>query len=146
MDTEKPEWFHPGGLAMQFVERNERRMIFASRWSSLKVLVLPEDKELFAVRWNVKHGSNEFVDGTVFFSNELLKMAFGLAPAVVTPCRRAFVERYGADYAVQGRCVKRGPHLNIPGPGTGCSGDPNISILLTPEIQREAALFLGVNV
>ncbi len=46
------------------------------------------------------------------------------------------VGRYGGNSAVQSKFIRWGNFLNIPCPGTGHDGDPNVSIYVTDEIRE----------
>lgn len=53
------------------------------------------------------------------------------------------IERYRADSAEQRLWIRYGNQLNIPGPGTGHDGDPNISIELDGDIKKAVVAIIG---
>ncbi|MBY0472844.1 hypothetical protein K2Q00_00980 [Patescibacteria group bacterium] len=89
---------------------------------------------LWHVSWKINHGYG-MVGGFVNLTNTQLELAFGLKDDS-DGSTRAVVERTGIpfDAALQGCFVRWGQWLNIPHPGTGMQGDPNISIELDDEI------------
>lgn len=52
-------------------------------------------------------------------------------------------QRYGGTVGVQGKFLRSGRYLNIPCPGTGHDGDPNISVFVTDEIRDAVGAMLA---
>jgi hypothetical protein len=48
---------------------------------------------------------------------------------------KALEQRFGADVVIPGRYIRKGPYLNIPGPGTGEHDDANLSIWIDDEVR-----------
>lgn len=90
------------------------------------------------------HPTDEKFTGRIWFSDDELAVAFGLKQS--TDRKKWFGERFVASAAVQGKFIREGIFLNIPGPGTGNDGDPNISIHIDDEIIYAVADLLGITV
>ena len=87
------------------------------------------------LEWVIIHSSQERVDGKVMMSTDALKSAFVFADTT-SRGSRWLIERYGGEVAEQGKFIRWKNFLNIPGPGTGQDGDPNISIFLDDVIKN----------
>ena len=81
--------------------------------------------------------TEEMVKGRRVFTVADLQNAFGLDEGS-GPSGESLIKLYGADVAEQMKYIRWKEFLNIPCPGTGNDGDPNISILITQEIQAAA--------
>ena len=66
--------------------------------------------------------------------DEHLKMAFGLSEES-GKYGDWLIGRFGGESAEQGQFIRFENFLNIPCPGTGHDGDPNISIVLDDKIR-----------
>jgi len=86
------------------------------------------------VDWEVVQTQQEKVNGRVIFTSDDLRAAFGLSEESGR-FGDWLIKRFGADSAAQGRYIRWKNFLNIPCPGTGHDGDPNVSIHFDEEIQ-----------
>ena len=149
-----PVWWHGHGTKMQveMLDLEERRLVLSG--SAAKVTVTksssidPEYQRHWMVNWNVIQSvpDKEGAQGGVLFSRGELAAAFMLTN---DPEDSAFgnarypsygewvVDDFGGDSAAQGRFIRWGEFLNIPCPGTGHDGDPNVSVLVD-EAMKEA--------
>lgn len=76
--------------------------------------------------------------------NQIVAAAFGLTDYLPMQLPGDFLlEKYGGDVACQFLFIRWQDYLNIPGPGTGHDGDPNISIKLTDEIKEAIRALLA---
>jgi hypothetical protein len=55
------------------------------------------------------------------------------------------LDRYGGDSAAQGFYIRWRNCLNIPCPGTGHDGDPNISVTLSDDIKEAVRQLLEMS-
>ena len=84
-------------------------------------------------------------------STKNLRCAFGLSDeedydgsrATFLPWRNTNIERYGGTCFYQGVFLRYEYFLNIPGPGTGNDGNPNISVELDDGIKNAVRQLLG---
>ena len=92
-------------------------------------------EEGWFVDWEVIYSLNEKTTGRIRLLVDELKVAFRLSES-----QRCFgkwlIDKYNASSAEQGKYIRRGDFLNIPCPGTGHDGDPNISIEIDDEIRE----------
>jgi len=144
-----PNWFHRHGIKMSPGKLDKKQKSLRISGSAAFLNIFPADVTVFngwLVTWRVVYSRNERTEGQAFFATEELAAAFGLAPT--TGCSGDWlIERYGAHSAVQGKYIfwrrdERDPRgnptafLNIPCPGTGHDGDPNISIEVSTEMSN----------
>ena len=131
-----PEWFHPCGSLMKLTDID--RLSWWIRFeapNAVLVIQLEPSLQGFYLAWVL--GSDEKIDavkGRVLLTLSEMQSAFGFTDV----CDTRFVpliKRFGGCCASQGRFIRWQNYLNIPCPGTGRDGDPNISIELTPEIK-----------
>ena len=95
------------------------------------------------VEYVIKHGGSSETHGRVWMGQSDLCTAFCISNVCYADGGgQHLLDRFGGDVAVQGRYIRFGPCLNIPGPGTGHDGDPNISVYVTDEIQEAVRSFL----
>jgi len=91
--------------------------------------------EGWLVDWKVRHnGPGEQASGQVVFTTGELRAAFGLS-AESGQFGDELIERFGGESAEQGKYIRWMNYLNIPCPGTGNDGDPNVSIHLDDEMK-----------
>lgn len=130
-----PEWFIHKGLKMRLLQNSRRDTVkVASKAATLSVQRVDGE---FIVSWKIilSAPSGEQTIGLRRFSKEELLAAFGLSDWT-DPSSDELIERFGGTSAVQGRFFRYENFLNIPCPGTGDNGDPNISIELDENIKE----------
>lgn len=146
-DGMPPQWWHPRGREMtvavlQPLDARKLRLAgSAQHWTWLEI----GPGHLAGTRrvsWRVRHTTEDHAAGVVEVLESDLRRAFGLDGSWNSDAD-PLIFIYRADLAAPGKYIRLGPYLNIPCPGTGRNGDPNISILVTPEIQEAVRLFLG---
>ena len=135
-----PVWCHHHCHKMRLTEHDvvNRRLVIAG--SAATLTIEPPSGPLmntwtvtWKVTWKIRHSWGE-VQGCIWFKKEELMTAFGIIDG---PCRfgQWIIDQYGADAAEQGQYIRWREFLNIPCPGTGHDGDPNISIELDTKIH-----------
>ena len=138
-----PEWFHHHGIKMKmkFFSFELSTIIIDS--SAAKVNIeksssMYPDTNMWIVDWAVVQCRplNEGVSGRVCFSRENLATAFMISRDLTDIGSQWMIERFEADSASQGKYIRRKNFLNIPCPGTGHDGDPNVSIFVSEEMKR----------
>ncbi len=149
--TMPPEWFNPHGFKMEIggtpiyqVIANNLLLIGSKqhqRDSSPTIAQLEiraaTPQGGFKVAWRITFTvGGECVQGDVHFSRDELRQAFGLLqPNSLVGEVALLNKRFNADRMVPGHFIRKGKFLNVPMPGTGIDGDPNISIFITNEMQ-----------
>lgn len=144
-----PIWCHHHGSKMRvekFDHPNHTLVIAgsAAKVTITKVSIHPDTKGWF-VDWEVVQWMpcNEGTRGRSFFNDKDLAAAFGLSDES-GKYGQWLINRYGADSAEQGKYIRWKDYLNIPCPGTGHDGDPNVSIHLDQQIKDAVRKLLGL--
>ena len=88
----------------------------------------------WVVSWRIRHSSDESSQGVRRFSDANLLSAF-LKNQRSDNWSDWLIERFGGHSASQEKFIRWQEYLNIPGPGTGHDGDPNISIKVDEAIK-----------
>jgi hypothetical protein len=128
-----PIWFHHHGSKMELVAHDENTINIRSNAASL-IIRRPLVGLNWLVEWNIDHDLGVFAKGSIWMTGSELASAFGLS-TVMGKFGEWLIERFGGTTAAQGRFIRYNEFLNIPGPGTGHDGDPNISIILNDDIR-----------
>ena len=133
-----PIWCHHHGSKMcvkKFSKENHLLVIAASA-ASVRITRRSSTADgWWFVEWEVVHSQQEKVNGCVIFGSDELRAAFGLS-GDSGRFGDWLIERFGAESAEQRMYIRWKNFLNIPCPGTGHDGDPNVSIHLNEEIQN----------
>lgn len=154
-----PDWWHHHGRKMRVTQLDEglRRLVFSA--SAAKITIFrplagnerggwknagSSEEPGWIVEWEViLHKAHEEVSrGRRHFSKAQLAAAFGLS-LESGDYGQWLLDRYGADSAEQALYIRWGRFLNIPCPGTGHDGDPNVSIELDEEHYHAVCLLLA---
>ncbi len=132
-----PDWFHSHGNRMRLESQlnNPPGLIIKATAAELVISHVWNRVAPWSVYWNIKHSQDEFARGTVIMPEDILEAAFGLKDNLVTKDSRWMIERFGGTSSAQRYFIRYENFLNIPCPGTGHDGDPNISIGLDDEIK-----------
>tara|TARA_B100000745_G_scaffold298696_1_gene247921 strand:- start:5487 stop:5894 length:408 start_codon:yes stop_codon:yes gene_type:complete len=121
--VEGPGWWHPKGQRMALVPLSGRGkgVQLQNSESATVRITLGKRQGWFWLKYTVYHHEAR-TEGRIHVTSDELAGMFGV---------RLRVEENGG-----GRWyVRKGNFLNIPRPGNGRDGDPNMSVLITPEIQ-----------
>lgn len=143
-----PTWSHVHGFKMRIKQLDIENKILVIAASAARV-VFTMTPGLFSgvdgwlVEWEIVQSTlyNLGVKGRTKFTNEDLKAAFGLFDH--DDVSSWLIKQYRVQAANQGRFIRFEEFLNIPGPGTGHDGDPNISIFVDEEMQNAIRLLVG---
>ena len=131
-----PEWYNMHGSKINIIDFDTPTLtlIIAGGAASLRISYIFAKR--WAVRWEIIQSVDQKIKGSVYFSPSELEAAFGLS-GDSGDFGDWIIERYGADSAEQGKYIRWDRFLNIPCPGTGHDGDPNISIYVD-DVLRDA--------
>lgn len=135
-----PIWFCRDGLEMQLDSSyTEGILIFGER-SQLVIRTRNTDGTsicFWDLSWQIQENDQCYTKGTRVFSKRDIEAAFGLIDYVQeTPDCHWIIRQYGGNSAAAGKFLRWKEFLNIPGPGTGRSGDPNLSIKINSVMQE----------
>lgn len=128
-----PVWANSKGrkMSVEYIGLLEDLLII--RGSAAEV-VIQRSKIGFIVSWSIVSSQSHWTRGQIDFLTEDLMQAFGLSDR----CGEhgyGLLEEFGGTTAHQGFFLRFQKWLNIPGPGTGHNGDPNVSILIDDKIK-----------
>jgi len=140
-----PIWWHHHGIKVGMLQRKKREdpLEFTSGAASLKIV--RDAGRGYLATWRIIHGPSSSVTGSVFFSEKELKQAFGVTDDIVWQSEAGLIEQYGATTASAGVFIRFQKWLNIPCPGTGKDGDPNLSMKISEKIKKEVQRFMDGN-
>ncbi len=140
-----PRWYHRHGCKLKVASTDLQKGVAVFQSSAAEVIIslmtgIPgETRRSWRIEWSILHNvfGHAKVVGTVsLVSDGELKAAFGILERPKTePHSVWLLNRYGGDWALQGLGIRQGCHLNIPCPGTGSDGDPNVSICIDDDIK-----------
>ncbi len=133
-----PEWFHHHGCKMvvDCFNKDQRSIFIKGSAASLEITkMVNPNKNSWLVTWEVIQSTHTKVNGSTVFSGDELCAAFGLSDET-EELSDWLIEKFGGESASQRRYIRWKNFLNIPCPGTGNDGDPNISILIDDEIKK----------
>lgn len=131
----KPEWFHHHGFKMRVASFDAAKRNLIITGSAAKLTVSQPDElgtDRWFVDWEVVQGPREKSSGRTVLATDQLSAAFGVTTPEIDEheARHFLFSQYGADAASQTNFIRWKEFLNVPCPGTGHDGDPNISIYL----------------
>ena len=136
-----PDWWHHHGTKMRVEELRPKLLVISGSAASVKIYPKAEtEDEGWYVKWKVVFSVDCQVNGRTWMSTENLECAFGLSNReggeYWDAYRNWMIDRFGGECAYQGAFIRWRDYLNIPGPGMGHDGDPNVSIDLDAEINQ----------
>ncbi|MFH1326424.1 MAG: hypothetical protein ABIH48_03065 [Candidatus Falkowbacteria bacterium] len=130
---QRPVWFHNHGdktRDMDF-DRGAKKIIIANVGVA-SINISPLEGEWF-VAYEITHSTGK-TSGFRNMTTKELRSAFGLSDENSKHGSLHLLKRFGGTCAEQGKFIRWENCLNIPCPGTGLDGDPNISIELNDNI------------
>ena len=137
-----PAWCHHHGSKMRVIPSNRDPRdphVLTIAGSAARVRIYNRRMSVhdgWYIDWEVTFSQQERATGRIFFTTDVLRAAFGLSEGLTIPGGTAWLlQQFDADNAWQGRYIRKGLFLNIPCPGTGHDGDPNVSIHLDETIK-----------
>ncbi len=132
-----PVWHHDHGTKMGLLHVDSERGVVLLGSSAASVQIFRMLKEVL-IEWTVEYSPISWVRGRITMSLTQLATAFDI-PCVESPlgldCSQWILDLFGGDRAIQGCFIGYQEFLSIPGPGTGHDGDPNVSIMISPQIR-----------
>lgn len=138
----RPVWWNPHGKDMK-VSKGETdlkmgKLVIKRPTVRVEINASLANRLIFFWRKCIVDGQFE---GDIAFSADGLLVAFGLIKPEAAQDKDLIIHSQHACM-VKSRFIKEYDYLNIPCPGTGNDGDPNVSILLTDEIREAIAKLL----
>lgn len=131
----RPAWFHHHGFKMRVTSFDATKRLLIITDSAAKLVVSQAGEpgtDQWFLDWEVVQTPYEKTTGRTRLTSSDLCAAFGVTTPNVDEhqAQHFLFSRYGAETATQAGFIRWKEFLNIPCPGTGHDGDPNISIFL----------------
>lgn len=139
-----PSWWHAHGrkLGVKSYDLDQGVILEASA-ARLQIQPVADFPDAWLVIWRLKYSPSSWVEGRIEFLTEELEAAFGLSD-LSGRFGDWLIAVYGADSAQQGKFIRYQEFLNIPDPGTGHDGDPNISVEVDEIVQQAVRLVISL--
>jgi len=143
MEGYSPIWCHHHCTKMMVKEfdKEQKLLVIAGSAASLRIYPVPDKEDLWMVDWEVVQSRSEKCNGRIAFTSDQLKAAFGLSNEIFR-AGEWLIKRYGGESAAQFKFIRWKNFLNIPCPGTGHDGDPNISLEIGEKMKNRIRLLL----
>lgn len=129
-----PGWHHPSSGKMQVEKADSSQVVISAPKACLTITEIPQGPDfIWTVKWEIFFTIEHGVRNEVVMSAQELCAAFALNE------NEDDYDDWLEDLprvSVAGKFFREGPFLNIPHPGIGKDGDPNISVLITGEIKK----------
>lgn len=141
-DSDGPIWFYHKGLKFSEIEHTNGGLRLGTSAAEIFIKRHPEFEEQWELSWEVHH-SNGLVTGTIALDTETLFLVFGPSNQNKTVLsHKELTERVGADFFIPGVACRWRDYVTLPNIGTGIANDSNVSILITPKIQKAVKQFV----
>jgi hypothetical protein len=141
-----PVWFHHHGTKMS-VTYNTTHLLGLIIIESSAVILKIEKKSSNVISWlmtmQIIHSPTQKSTNQIEFDKDNLERAFGLRDDF-DEFGSSILSEYGGTTGHQGYYIRYKNYLNIPGPGTGHDGDPNVSIKLNDQIKNAIKILLDL--
>lgn len=137
-----PIWFHPHGTKVTVTRTSNNNVHLGANTASIHIHSMCGGP-FWHVDYTVIHGVNIRVSGFLQMTTSDLKIAFGIKDKCPAYGGQHLIDEFGGEVAQQGKFIRWGEYLNIPGPGTGHDGDANISIRVDDEIKEAVRTLLS---
>jgi len=143
----RPAWWHPKGAFMRVhhvVSQPHKRELFIKGASDSFWLNITSQAgaATWYLQWQLYHEWAQQVTGKVRLATGELCLAFALQELPLE--QDPLISRYRQWVCRPGCFFRLADFLNIPCRGTGQNGDPNMSLLLTPEIKTHLANLIAL--
>lgn len=135
-----PAWFNEHGTKIKYIgfnDANSPAKTALLQSSTVKIEIYRDTPGIgYTVFYKITQSPDTFNIGQIWMLPEHLEAAFGISNTCGSHGGQWLADEYGADVAYQGKYIRFGKFLNIPGPGTGMHGDANVSILVDEKMQE----------
>ena len=146
-----PAWFNNHGFKMELQKPdlfNGGRcdLIIGNGVVALVRIMRVGQRPKYLVDWRVVHSGgldNPHTSGRIEIDRTELVQMFCISDEVSEETDQWLIDHYGGTVATQGKFLRDRKYLNIPCPGTGHDGDPNVSIFVSDEIRNAVAWMLA---
>ncbi len=146
-----PSWFNSHGMKMETQKPGpfnggQCDLIIGNGVVAFVRISRVDKRPKYLVDWRVIHSGGldtPYTGGRIEIDRTELVQMFRISDEHTEDTDQWLIERYGGTVATQGKFLRSGKYLNIPCPGTGHDGDPNISVFVTDEIRNAVTFMLA---
>ena len=132
-----PNWWAANGGFVKIdgeLDLERHRLAFVRPGASLTIKGEHTHAIVWEVSWRINFSLTEYVEGRLAFSATDLMIAFGPSPEINALVEKRYYADYGMIVLSPGLYQRYADYLNVPAAGTGRERDPNLSMIITPEI------------
>ncbi len=134
-----PEWWHHHGKKIVLDNRERlpghaEDIILCSQATNLSITHCEGRRIRWILRWTIVFSCESHLEAQQFIDTRTLEEMFGIRECIYANSRW-LIKKYGGSSARECVFLRYKDWLNIPGPGTGNDGDPNLSVYVTEEIR-----------
>jgi hypothetical protein len=136
-ENSHPIWWHSFATLMKLTHRTKTKLLLEG--DEAKLMIARRHRK-GQIQYDVMYqlGKKQKHIGNISLDHDQMLSAFGFK-SLSDEESASLIKRYGGEAVVQGKFIRWKEFLNIPCVGTGFHGDPNISILITPELTKAIA-------
>lgn len=139
----EPLWYIGKGMKFSGKYSPKEKSLVLEASAATATISRAENNRGYLVDYVIRHSKEASSSGIVWMSDKDIRSAFGFSDDYDEIFGQELIDRFGGDAARQGCYIRYKKFLNIPCPGTGHNGDPNVSIFLSDDLKREVEFFLG---
>lgn len=129
-----PKWWHHHGSKMSVKEEKSNMLSLGSRAAS--VIIEKRLAQGWMIEYHIQHSAETYSMGRIWMCDKDLERAFMLSTDYPAQGGQHLIDEFGGETAYQGKFIRYKGWLNLPGPGTGHDGDPNLSVWVDSDIQE----------
>ncbi len=132
-----PDWHHPKSWKVQLEKADAAYIVITAPAARLTIVELIDAESInkWIVRWEIFSKGEQSQRGEIVMNARQLCAAFALTEKW-EDSDQWWTGAYQEIASAEGMYFRYDRWLNIPGPGTGKDGDPNISICLDAEMKK----------
>lgn len=137
-----PAWYHMHGSEIRVKEVDLEKHVFVLASNSAEVMIRRHRSQGWELEYEIRQPDGSKTEGKIWMCTYDLKAAFRISDECYEIWGASVLQRHGGDVAHEGKYIRFEKYLNIPGPGTGDNGDPNVSICVDDYIKEAFDHFL----
>ena len=147
-----PTWYHPGGDKVLIkghhgITTRNRELVIGSNSLNMTIAKNLHAQDKGRCEWLIKYKMSHalirtYLEGLIIMTTQDLETAFGLSGDCDADDGQGILDVCGGDVAKEGKYIRYGEFLNIPGPGHGWDGDANVSIRVGKDLKIRLQEFM----
>ena len=138
-----PEWFHMHGNKIRVREADPAKPLLVLASNSVEVRIHPHVGQGWDLEYEIRQPDGPPTKGTFWMCTRDFRAAFRMSDECHETWGAPVILQYGGHVAHEDKYIRFEKYLNIPRPGTGDDGDPNVSIWVDDGIQASVECFFN---